>query len=56
MSFEECDCDKFAIMSKSRKSDKRRLISEDDGDTGGGGGAGAVGSGYGATGIDIGRE
>ena len=44
-------------MSRSRKSDKRRLISDDDVDTRGDGAGGAgVGAGYGATGIEIGRE
>ena len=42
------------MMGKSRRSDKHRLISDEDGDTGGGGAA--VGAGYGATGIEIGRE
>ena len=48
----------ITIMSRSRKSDKRRLISDDDVDAGGGGGGAGpgVGGGYGATGIEIGRE
>jgi hypothetical protein len=44
------------MMGKARRSDKHRLISEDDADGGGGGLAGGAGAGYGATGIEIGRE
>ena len=53
-----CLSDLFAMMGKARRSDKHRLISEDDADGGGGGLAGGAGAGvgYGATGIEIGRE
>ena len=43
--------DRFKVM----RSDKKRLISDEDPDGGGGGVAAGAGAGYGATGIEIGR-